>query len=98
MAPDFGKIVNHFIFEQSFFSSMNKLTLIFCIEQSVVEKRTLAFRPFAVMAFSGSLDNNNNDCDGILKQPGEHIRQLSGISCYPISHTFSKTSIKKSKI
>ena len=61
MAPDFGKIVNHFIFEQSFFSSMNKLTLIFCIEQSVVEKRTLAFRPFAVMAFSGSLDNNNNN-------------------------------------
>ena len=40
---------------------MNKLTLIFCIEQSVVEKRTLAFRPFAVMAFSGSLDNNNNN-------------------------------------
>ena len=61
MAPEFGKIVNHFIFEQSFFSSLNKLTLIFCIEQSVVEKRTLAFRPFAVMAFSGSLNNNDND-------------------------------------
>ena len=32
-----------------------QLTLIFWIEQSVLKKRTLAFRPFAVMEFSGNL-------------------------------------------
>merc|ERR1719209_1038689 len=47
------------------------------MEQSVVEKRTLAFRPFAVMAFSGSVMHRES-VEGRRKTKQRNIKSFFG--------------------
>merc|ERR1719357_381221 len=59
------------------FSCNRSGTLIFCMEQSVVEKRTLAFRPFAVMAFSGKVMHRES-VEGRRKTKQRNIKSFFG--------------------